>query len=211
MKKNINFKFAAGIFVFLLFFLGISRTASAGQLWDKYSLGAKSLAGDILGRISPNSGTYLKTTNFGIGSRIGNFIDSPFSSLRSGAGYISSGLNGRLSNLNTLIRSSGLWSTTSIRQSLPSLSAISGSLPSLSSISTRLSSALNKMGTNYSTNLKYAIMDRRGNFYELNSSSNQKSTSIFSHFTIKTGLQNPLLSGKIPTGRITNLNNIKVQ
>ena len=67
----------------IIFSIGVS--AWAGESWDKISMGAKSTFGDIVGLASPDTGTYIKTTNFGVGQKIGKAIDNPAATLK-GAG-----------------------------------------------------------------------------------------------------------------------------
>ena len=216
MKNNINFKLSSAIIAFLLLFFGASNTAFAGKIWDEYSLSAKTLAGNVLNRLSPNSGygNYLKSTNFGIGPRIGSLIDNPFGTLRGSASYVTNGVYSRLSSLNTMIGNPArLLSPTSfnIRQNLPNLASLSANLSSLSN-------SLKKIGTALDTNISRTAGSLRINLYSLNSSLKQSSSAIFSQNQVINGFKNPLLSGIIPkynnfnqAGRITDFRNIKIQ
>ncbi len=71
-----NFKLWTGVIVLLLLSFVVLNTAFAGELWDKYSLGAKSLVGSAVGKLNTNAGNYIKSTNFGVGAPMGKFIDT---------------------------------------------------------------------------------------------------------------------------------------
>ncbi len=76
MKNKTNFKLISGVIVLLLLSFVVLNTAFAGETWDKYSFGAKSLVGSAVGKLSPSFGNYIKTTNFGVGAPMGKFIDT---------------------------------------------------------------------------------------------------------------------------------------
>lgn len=75
-KLKTNLKPTAGIIVLLsaIILLPIAEAAWAGERWDRLSLSVKSTVGNIV----PGAGNYIKTTNFGIGQRIGGIIDQAY-------------------------------------------------------------------------------------------------------------------------------------
>lgn len=83
---RIKEKIVGGLVVLLLASTFLpTQIVYAGERWDKLSIGAKSAVGNIIGAVSSNAGNYIKTTNFGVGQRIGGVID------RGGIGIVSRG------------------------------------------------------------------------------------------------------------------------
>ncbi len=215
MKNSTYLKLTSAVILFMLLFFRASNTAFAGQIWDAYSrisTGAKSIASDLLGKAGYTSYSNDFKKDWGISSRMSNFINSLFSTLRSSAGSIYSSINSRLPSLNTLLGSpSGLLNSPSLnnlRQRLPNLATLSSNLPSLRD-------SLRKMGTTLDTNINLAAGNFRTNIYSLSSSLKQSSSVIFS----QNQLRSSLLSGKLPlkydttsfSGKITDFKNIRFQ
>jgi hypothetical protein len=81
-----------GVLVLAVLF-SFGATAWAGENWNKISMDAKSAFGDLVGVFSSDSGNYIKTTNFGVGSRIGNTIDYSVGALNKAGQSAVSGVN----------------------------------------------------------------------------------------------------------------------
>lgn len=114
------------LILIITFSLGVS--AWAGERWDNLSTSAKSTFGDIVGTVSPGTADYIKTTNFGVGQRVGSALSAlkgVEQSAALGAGAFKAGLASIPSGVKTSFISGG----SSFQEGLRS---ISGQLNNLS-------------------------------------------------------------------------------
>ncbi len=157
MERKICFRLTSGAIVLLLVFFGVRNIALAGEGWNSSSMWVKSKISDGLTSLGVQNS--IKTTNYGIGQRIGYAIDNPRNALsrapsfttnlmRGGAKYAATSITGQLSAISNYVgKSTGLWN---VKPQVPNIVEVKNR--NAATILTTISSRTEYFVTDKSTN-----------------------------------------------------------